>query len=40
MPVSLLEQIKKFEETEKEILEQLTEHELLIDSKEQVIERL
>lgn len=39
LPASLLEQIKKFEGTEKEILEQLTEYELLIDSEEQVIER-
>jgi hypothetical protein len=39
LPPSLLEQVKKSPEEMEEILEELTEHELIVDSAEQVIER-
>ncbi len=39
LPCSLLEQVKKFEENSSEILEKLTDYELIVDSEEQPIER-
>ncbi len=39
LPSSLLEQVKKSEENEEEILEKLTDNELIVDSSEQRIER-
>ncbi|ACK67946.1 transposase IS4 family protein [Rippkaea orientalis PCC 8801] len=39
LPPSLLEQVKKFQEEEEIIQEQLTDYELIVDSSEQPIER-
>jgi IS5 family transposase len=39
LPASLLEQVKKCEEEDEEIRRCLIEHELIVDSEEQVIER-
>ncbi|MEY2832984.1 MAG: hypothetical protein RLZZ574_2243, partial [Cyanobacteriota bacterium] len=39
LPASLLEQVKKFQENEAAILEQLQQYELIVDSGEQDIER-
>ena len=39
LPASLLEQVKKFEEDLDNLLEELTEYELIVDSAEQPIER-
>jgi hypothetical protein len=39
LPPSLLEQVKKSQENEEEILKKLAEYELLVDSVEQPIER-
>ncbi len=39
LPPSLLEQVKKFQEQEEVVLEQLTDYELIVDSAEQAIER-
>ncbi|NEP51797.1 MAG: transposase [Moorea sp. SIO3C2] len=39
LPASLLEQVKKYEESEEIIQEALTEYELIVDSAEQVRER-
>jgi len=39
LPPSLLEQVKKFPEEVEQIREGLTNHELIVDSSEQVIER-
>lgn len=39
LPPSLLEQVKKFPEKREKICDNLTQHELIVDSAEQVIER-
>ena len=39
LPASLLEQVKKWGENEEEIIEKLTQYELIVDSEEQPIER-
>lgn len=39
LPASLLEQVKKFPKELEEVKEKLTEHELIVDSSEQEIER-
>jgi hypothetical protein len=39
LPASLMEQVKKFEENMEEVLENLTELQLIVDSSEQAIER-
>jgi hypothetical protein len=39
LPASLLEQVKKSQENELEVIEQLQQYELIVDSEEQCRER-